>query len=295
MTMATRPETSLWLKVHVDMLDHPKFNNIDNDAIVMWLACLSYSKKFLTDGVVEISKIARFPKVKRWKKCLESLVENNIFSLTSDGKSIEIYGFGEWQQSRDEVEAKREEARIRKAEWRARNAAEKQAKDTGHNGTDAEQEVGTNEPVPLLREQSTESRDLESQRAESIYIADDSKSTSIKPKADSVSERKRNELWDAVVEVCSIDTSSIPKSQLSKIGKVVAELRVVKASPEDVHRRANIYKRKFDDAALTPTALLNHWAELTEKSIPVRRPTNAGSQRQAAQAAAVRKVLEASA
>jgi hypothetical protein len=293
--MATRPETSLWLKVHVDMLDHPKFNNIDNDAIVMWLACLSYSKKFLTDGVVEINKIARFPKVKRWKKCLESLVENNIFSLTSDGRSIEIYGFGEWQQSRDEVEAKREEARIRKAEWRARNAAEKQSKDASPAGTNVGREGGTNEPVPLLREQRTESRDLESQRTESIYIADDSKLTSSALEADFVSERKRNELWDAVVEVCSIDASSIPKSQLSKIGKVVAELRVVKASPDDVHRRANIYKRKFDDAALTPTALLKHWAELTEKSIPVRRPTNAGSERQAAQEASLRVVMESSA
>ena len=293
--MATRPETSLWLKVHVDMLDHPKFNNIDNDAIVMWLACLSYSKKFLTDGVVEISKIARFPKVKRWKKCLESLVENNIFSLTSDGKSIEIYGFGEWQQSRDEVEAKREEARIRKAEWRARNAAEKQAKDTGHNGTDAEQEVGTNEPVPLLREQSTESRDLESQRAESLLKADAKKSKPAKEKADSVSTRPRNVIWDAVVEVCAIDMTSVPDGQRHLIGKVVAELAGLDTSPEEIRARGAIYKRKFPDFPLTPSALLKQWAGLTEASVPVRRPTNTSSERQAAQAAALRVVMEASA
>lgn len=293
--MATRPETSLWLKVHVDMLDHPKFSKIDNDSIVMWLAALSYSKKFLTDGVVEIDKIQRLPKVKRWKKCLESLVENNLFALNSDEKTIEICGFVEWQQSREGVEEKREEARIRKAEWRERNAAEKAKQAASPTGTDTGQQGGTNEPVPLHREQSTESQSTEFQSTESIYIAEAAKPKPARAKADSVSTRPRNVVWDAVVEVCAIDSQSIPKSQASLIGKVVAELAGLDTTPDEIRARGRIYKRKFPNVPLTPTALLKQWAGLTEKSIPVRRPINAGAERQSAQAAALRVVMEATA
>lgn len=293
--MATRPETSLWLKVHVDMLDHPKFSKIDNDSIVMWLAALSYSKKFLTDGVVEIDKIQRLPKVKRWKKCLESLVENNLFALNSDEKTIEICGFVEWQQSREGVEEKREKAKNRKAEQRAYAAAQEAKKAACPTGTDTGQESGTNAPVPLHREQSTESRDLEIQSTESLLKAEAKKSKPANEKADSVSTRPRNVVWDAVVEVCGVDMTSIPDGQRQLIGKVVAELAGLNASPEDIHARGDIYKRKFPDFPLTPTALLKQWAGLTEKSIPVRKAINAASQRQSAQAAALRVVMEATA
>jgi len=293
--MASRPETSLWVKVHVDVLDHPKFSQVDNDSFVMWVAAMSHSKKFLTDGVVKIEQLQKLSHVKRWKKCLQSLLENEIFALTSDGKSIEICGFLEWNPSEATVEEKREESRIRKAEWRARNAAEKAAKDSGHSGTDAGQGDGTNNPVPLLREQSTELQSTELQSTESIYIAEAAKEKPAKEKADSVSTRPRNVVWDAVIDVCDIDTKSIPKSQSSLIGKVVAELAGLEATPEDIRARGGIYKRKFPNVPLTPTALLKQWAGLTERSIPVGRPTNAGAQRQTAQAAALRMVLEASA
>jgi hypothetical protein len=293
--MATRPETSLWLKVHVDMLDHPKFNKIDNDSIVLWLAALSYSKKFLTDGVVEIDKIQRLPKVKRWRKCLESLVENNLFVLNSDEKTIEICGFIEWQQSREGVEEKREKAKIRKAEQRSFAAAQAAKKAAGPTGTGTGQEGGTNEPVPLHREQSTESQSTESQSTENLLKAEPKKSKPAKEKADSVSTRPRNVIWDAVVEICGVDMTSIPDGQRNLIGKVVAELAGLEATPEDIRSRGGIYKRKFPNAPLTPSALLKQWAGLTERSIPVGRPINAGTQRQTAQDAAFRMVKKAKA
>jgi hypothetical protein len=276
----------IWAKVHEDLFDHPKFVGLDNDAIVMWLSALLYCKRAKTDGVVQVAQLRKFSHVKRWKKCYETLVNVGLFDADSDEKNIKIHNFLKWQTSRADIkkaEADRQKDNERKAKWKAAKKAEEQQ-------ANGEAKKGDASRAPY-REQS-QSAETEPQLN---TLAQDQKSTSNTPEADSVSERKRNELWDAVVEVCSIDASSIPKSQLSKIGKVVAELRVVKASPEDVHRRANIYKRKFDNAALTPTALLSHWAELTEKSIPVRRPTNAGSQRQAAQAAALRVVMEASA
>lgn len=293
--MATRPETSLWLKVHVDMLDHPKFNKLDNDSIVMWLAALAYSKKFLTDGVVEIDKLQRLPKVKRWKKCVDSLVENKLFVRNSDEKTIEICGFSEWQQSREEVEARREKAKKRKAEQRAYAAAQEAKKAACPTGTETGQADAQDEPVPLHREQSTESQRAESQSTESIYIVEAAKPKPARAKADSVSTRPRNVVWDAVVEVCDIDSKSIPKGQASLIGKVVAELAGLNATPEDIRARGRIYKRKFPNVPLTPTALLKQWAGLTEKSIPVRRPINAGAERQSAQAASFRVVSEATA
>lgn len=77
----------------------------------------------------------------------------------------------------------------------------------------------------------------------------------------------RDDLWDAVAEVCGIDSNEIPKSARSALGKVVTELRDVGAIPGQVRVRARRYHQRYEGrAALTPTALLKHWALLGDAS-----------------------------
>lgn len=77
---------------------------------------------------------------------------------------------------------------------------------------------------------------------------------------------KQQEMVQAICDVCGWDWRELPRSAFGSIGKVAAELIEVNATPEDVHRRAEVYSQKFtfghSKAVLTPTALLKHWAGL---------------------------------
>lgn len=64
------------------------------------------------------------------------------------------------------------------------------------------------------------------------------------------------------MDVCGIDTSAIPKSARGAYNRAVAELRGVRATPHQIRERAGAYQHRFDHAAMTPTALVKHWASL---------------------------------
>ena len=72
---------------------------------------------------------------------------------------------------------------------------------------------------------------------------------------------RRDLLWDALMESCGIDVESIT-SQRGIYNKVLARLRRVRATPEDIRARAVVYRVRFPHAAVTPSALERHWPEL---------------------------------
>jgi len=93
----------------------------------------------------------------------------------------------------------------------------------------------------------------------------DSVSYSIAP-SNGASEKPRDELFDAVVKVCEIDTSQLTTSARGALNRAVNDLRNIGANPEQVLFKAYHYRRKFRGAALTPNALAKHWASLNDSS-----------------------------
>jgi len=75
-------------------------------------------------------------------------------------------------------------------------------------------------------------------------------------------ERPPDPIWDALLTACGIDASSLTSPQRGATNKAAAELRGVHATPEDIRARAHAYRRTFPNAALTPSALVKHWASL---------------------------------
>lgn len=74
----------------------------------------------------------------------------------------------------------------------------------------------------------------------------------------SVSEQ----LWDAVLLACKMDGSQMTDSARGALNKAVKQLKSVEATPREVLRRGVLYKSRFPNAALTPSALVKHWPEL---------------------------------
>jgi len=73
--------------------------------------------------------------------------------------------------------------------------------------------------------------------------------------------READEIWDAVLEVCNVDSTAIPTSARGAYNRAVADLKAVKATAPEIRRRAAIFRGQWRDASLTPTALARRWAE----------------------------------
>jgi hypothetical protein len=80
-------------------------------------------------------------------------------------------------------------------------------------------------------------------------------------------------LYQSIVTACGMKYAEMTKRQRGSLANVSAELMGVGATPDEVHRRALIYRQKFE-CVLTPNALANQWAGLREPDAPVARAGN---------------------
>lgn len=74
--------------------------------------------------------------------------------------------------------------------------------------------------------------------------------------------RKRDELFEAMVEVCELNPDELTKSARGRINTAVKELRDVGASPAGVRARAGVHRQRWPNAELTPTSLAANYAQL---------------------------------
>lgn len=73
----------------------------------------------------------------------------------------------------------------------------------------------------------------------------------------------RNELFEAVAEVCGIDwRGTLTKSERGELNNAVKQLRDVNATVAEVHAKAKAYRRKWPNVDLTPSALVKHWSKV---------------------------------
>jgi helix-turn-helix protein len=77
----------------------------------------------------------------------------------------------------------------------------------------------------------------------------------------SLAPTARDELFEAVAEACGIDWHNLTKAARGSLNAALAQLRAVRATPGEVHSRAEHYRERYD-AELTPSALAKHWPAL---------------------------------
>ena len=78
--------------------------------------------------------------------------------------------------------------------------------------------------------------------------------------------RKRDEIWDTLTHIFGEPTT---RTEQTGRGKVVSSLRMAKATPEEILRRAKAWPTHYGDVVLTEHALEKHWTSLGRK--PLRR------------------------
>lgn len=83
-------------------------------------------------------------------------------------------------------------------------------------------------------------------------------------------------LWEAMLEACGLRQEDMTKGARGACNSARKDLGAVGATPEEVRRRAAIYRRKFPGAELTPTALAKQWAQCGSET-PVVPPARRGA------------------
>jgi len=86
-------------------------------------------------------------------------------------------------------------------------------------------------------------------------------------------QRKRDAVWDALMEACGVNAATINSNERGRYNRAVKLLKESKATGDEIHARAKMYRRKFPNAAMTPMALANHWSELDPATMPVEETT----------------------
>lgn len=74
-------------------------------------------------------------------------------------------------------------------------------------------------------------------------------------------------IFEAVCEVCGINPRDLTKTQRGPLNRAVKELKDVKASPQDIFVRAQVFQALWPSIKLTPMALASRWAECTIANI----------------------------
>lgn len=219
-----------WFKVDDKLHDHRKARTAGTAAMGLWVLSGAWSMDNLTDGFVPDSVCQRWDR--NYRRLAHKLVDAGLWMEDLQGGE-KGWSFHDWkgiQRSKAEVEQDRHAAteRQRKAREAARSRRDNAV-------THAETPVLVT--VPQTRPDQT------------------SKELAAPPRA-------RDELFDALAEACRINPAELTKASRGSLNGALAQLRLVGATPNQVKVRANRYRQRYPEIALTPPSLAKHWPSL---------------------------------
>lgn len=90
--------------------------------------------------------------------------------------------------------------------------------------------------------------------------------------AEATPARRRDPLFDAMVEALDIDTAELTPTARGALNKALADLRTIDVDPPDIAQRVAIYRRMYPNAAVTAAAIAKHWPLLTVDTMRASSP-----------------------
>lgn len=103
-----------WVRIHDGAMTHPKILPLSDKAFRLWIWGLSYSQQHLTDGWLPFACLPD-----RLKRVSGELLIAQLWE--SDEKGYRVHDYLDWNDSRELVTKKREEARARMSKSRDRS------------------------------------------------------------------------------------------------------------------------------------------------------------------------------
>ena len=97
--------------------------------------------------------------------------------------------------------------------------------------------------------------------------------TTLADKPPESSTKKKDTLFETIAEVCGISLTGMTRSSRGQVNKALKELKEINATEEQVRHKAKAYKAQYQNATLTPTALVKHWSSFGELEKKQQRPS----------------------
>lgn len=101
-----------WIRLDDQIAHHPKFNQVGPVASWLWVCCLGYAQKFLTDGFIPAASVRMVGTVTNTASHVRKLVAANLLEVVDGG--YQIHDYLEYNASAAEVRSDREWDRLRK-------------------------------------------------------------------------------------------------------------------------------------------------------------------------------------
>ena len=110
---------------------------------------------------------------------------------------------------------------------------------------------------------------------DTVVVAEPEENRKKEPLADKPREspRKTDILFDTLAQACGINVTQLTGSSRGQLNKAVKELRDIGATEEQITDKAHAYRRQYENATLTPLALVKHWPALTTPTRTARADT----------------------
>lgn len=115
-----------WFKVDDSFYDHPKFLDVPNASIGLWVKAGAWCGKHLTDGVIPASQVKRF---KGTKSQINALISVGIWEQCESENGAKAYRFHDWneyQPTRKRVLKEREDGAERQRKSRHQKRQDQQ-------------------------------------------------------------------------------------------------------------------------------------------------------------------------
>lgn len=111
---------ALYARIHVTMPRDDRISRVGHVAELMFVRFILLSKELLSDGYLTDAQLAFAAAGLPGKPRLhaEKLATEGLIERTNDGWKIPFDKWAKWQETKEQVEAKREENRQRIADWR---------------------------------------------------------------------------------------------------------------------------------------------------------------------------------
>lgn len=272
------------LELSVDFADDPKLRALakygrDVRALRdLYVQMICYCKRNLSDGHVPAEQIGLlvYPdSAKNGFRDARRLAEEGLIEEVDGGYYVPA--FLKRNKSREQIEAER---LAREAEgsqsggfgnhkrWHVNRGvvmegcAFCEASSSPDNKMSGQPDTGGSPPDSVVHRSESESE------SESELLA-----PAVPPPDEPIPLRPRDEVWDALMDACDVDTASIPKSARGAYNRAVADLRAIGARPDEIAAKALTFRQTWPRVSLTPTALVRRWSELTPR--PAHRPSQA--------------------
>jgi hypothetical protein len=231
-----------WVKLDDSMPHHPKIIAAGPEAFALDVAAICYSNRFGTDGHIAKHLLPHLlPGLQNVEHFASILLHVGRWIETENGYQIhDVLDYQLSSKHAKDVSVKRSAAG-RKGGISSGKTREANGK---HFASSKTKQLASSKtkPVPSRPVLSTNTLPEEE--------------NDVKP------ARKKDDIWDAVIEACGLNSDELTSSSRGAINKAVQQLKQVGATPDDIHERARQHLTRWSNVSLTPTSLAKNWAQL---------------------------------